>query len=418
MMRNVGSTVSALVALAYFAGALAAEEDGVYKIPLSKRPDHEIILAHKQREQEYMLSLDQKSVQPSQIDEKTALERNLRGAGDPSGGKDENMIIKDYSNAQYYGSVSIGSPPQTFSVIFDTGSSNLWVPKVGCKHCGEIWIWPGNKNKYDNKKSTTYEEDGKDFNIQYGSGSVLGSFSKDVVTLAKDIEVDNIRFAEISDAGGLGVAYTMGKFDGILGLGFTSISIDHAPTVFETAIAQGAVASPEFAFFLGDNEESELSFGGYDESKFTGDLHTIKLDAATYWQIKLDGIDVGDGIFTSGETTAIVDSGTSLMTGPSADVKKLAEAFGATPNLLGEYTVDCAKLDSMPDIIFKIDGQDYTIPAKDAIIQAQGTCLFAFMGLDIPQENGPKWILGDVFMRKYYTVFNVEEKTVSFAPSV
>ena len=101
------------------------------------------------------------------------------------------------------------------------------------------------------------------------------------------------------------------------------------------------------------------------------------------------------------------------MTGPKKDVAKLAAMVGAKPNIMGEFTVDCSKVDSIPDFTFTIGGSDYTLTAEDVVIQSGGTCLFAFMPLDIP--NNPLWILGDVFMRKYYTVFNYEEKTVSFA---
>ena len=372
-------------------------------IPLEKRSDEDMVLAHLTRERNALLALSTKNVQP-------ALARNLRG--DYIIGKDENEIIKDYANAQYFGSISLGSPPQSFQVIFDTGSSNLWVPMVGCKHCGIPFIAP--KSKYDHSKSHSYEEDGAKFEIMYGSGSVNGFFSKDSVTLADDIVVESQRFAEIADAGGLGMAYSLGKFDGILGLGFTSISIDNTPTVFENAIQQDLVDQPVFSFYLGDNGPGELTFGGYDPSKFEGDLTYVKLSAATYWQIEMDKVTAGEEYASDGPASAIVDSGTSLMVGPKAQVSKLASAIGATPNIMGEYTIDCKKLDDMPDIVFTIDGNDYTIPGKSAVIEAQGTCLFAFIGMNFP-NGGPQWILGDVFMRQYYTVFNYVDEKIGFA---
>lgn len=325
-------------------------------------------------------------------------------------GKSENIIIKDYSNAQYFGEISIGEPGQTFTVIFDTGSSNLWVPKVNCKNCG-YWFINGGKTKYDDAKSSTYKKDGSDFHIQYGSGDVRGFFSVDKVTLADDIEVTGQKFAEVSDAGGLGVGYVMGKFDGILGLGFEGLSLGGANTVFKNAIDQGAVAQQMFAFDLGDESDGELTLGGYDESKFTGDITWTPLSEPKYWQIDLQNISIGG--FTSGATNGIVDSGTSLLTGPSAQIMKIATSVGATPNLMGQYTIDCAKVSSIPDLEFTINGKAWPVPGKDLVIQSGGTCLFAMMGMDIPQ--GPKWILGDVFMRQYYTIFDYGGQRVGFA---
>lgn len=338
-------------------------------------------------------------------------QKNLRGVG-----KEESEIIKDYANAQYFGSVSMGNPPQSFEVIFDTGSSNLWVPKVGCTHCGNPLF--GRKHKYNHDSSSSYGKDDADFEIMYGSGSVSGFFSFDDVILADDIVIHNQRFAEVQDAGGLGLAYSLGKFDGILGLGFSSISIDNTPTVFDNAIKQNAVDQPVFAFYLGDNADGELTFGGYDASKFSGELEFVKLESATYWEIALDSVAAGDYHSTPNDdgsaTTAIVDSGTSLLTGPKKEIAKLAAAFGAKPNFMGQYTIDCAKVPSLPDVEFTIAGKVYTVPGPSSVIQAQGTCLFAFMGMDFPKP-GPQWILGDVFMRQYYTVFNVLDETIGFA---
>jgi len=236
------------------------------------------------------------------------------------------------------------------------------------------------------------------------------------VTLGDDIVVNSVEFAEVTDAGGLGMAYNLAKFDGILGLGFSSISVGGFPTIFEEAIKQNKVDQPIFSFYLGDNEDGELTFGGYDASKFEGDLEYVKLESATYWEIALDGIKAGDYEKDSadGKITAIVDSGTSLITGPRAEISKIAKAVGAKANIVGEYTIDCAKVPDLPDVVFTIGGKDYSVPGPKTVIQAQNTCLFAFMALDIPAP-GPQWILGDVFMREYYTVFNYLDQTVGFA---
>eukprot|EP00542_Grammatophora_oceanica_P018467 CAMPEP_0194033040 /NCGR_PEP_ID=MMETSP0009_2-20130614/5852_1 /TAXON_ID=210454 /ORGANISM="Grammatophora oceanica, Strain CCMP 410" /LENGTH=395 /DNA_ID=CAMNT_0038673647 /DNA_START=50 /DNA_END=1237 /DNA_ORIENTATION=+ len=381
---------------------LSVAAEGVVKFELHKRSDEAMIASHLKRERDALLAMF-KSGEPANV--------HLRGLQ-----KHENEVIKDYANAQYYGSVSIGTPPQSFQVIFDTGSSNLWVPRVGCTHCGNPIF--GRKNKFDHDKSDSYEEDGADFEIMYGSGSVVGTFSVDSVTLADDLLVSEQRFAEVSDAGGLGMAYALGKFDGILGLGFSSISIDNTPTVFENAIKQDVLDQPVFAFYLGDGGPGELTFGGYDSNKFEGDLTFVKLDAATYWQIVLDKVTAGDDYSDdSGSITAIVDSGTSLLAGPKVEISKLAKAVGAKANIMGEYTIPCDQVESLPDLVFTIDGNDYAIPGKDTVIQAQGTCLFAVLGMDFP-EGGPQWILGDVFMRKWYTVFNYVDETIGFAPAV
>lgn len=325
--------------------------------------------------------------------------------------KEESEIIKDYANAQYYGIVKIGSPPQEFQVIYDTGSSNLWVPAKGCVNCGYKLIH-GGKNKYDQDASSTFEQDGAKFSIQYGSGAVSGVYAQDTVTLADDIKVKQQKFATIHDAAGMGIAYAFGMFDGILGLGFDSISVGGVETVFHNAIDQGLVQKPMFAFYLGDNQDGELTFGGYDESKCASDIHWVPLSEATYWKIDIDGIEMGS--YKSTSTNAIVDSGTSLITGPTSAIRQIANAIGAKQAITGQYTIDCQSIDSIPDISWTIDGQKYTVPGKKLVIQSAAMCIFAMMGMDFP-EPGPQWILGDVFMREYYTIFDYEGQRIGLA---
>jgi hypothetical protein len=379
------------------------------RIPMHKVSDHEYVNRFLIKERDALLNLQ--NIESSMVSPRKLL-RDKSNSNSVSEGKDESEIIKDYANAQYYGIVKIGTPAQEFQVIYDTGSSNLWVPEVGCVHCGYKWIH-GGKSKYDAGASGTFVEDGTEFSIQYGSGAVSGVYNKDTVTLAEDIDVEGQMFASIHDAGGMGIGYAFGYFDGILGLGFDSISVGGVETVFHNAIEQGKVEKPMFAFYLGDNADGELTFGGYDDDKFVGDeLTWVPLSDATYWRIEMEGIKIGG--FSTGATDAIVDSGTSLIIGPSADIHAIANEIGLKPTITGQYYVDCASVDDLPNITWTIAGKEYTVAGKNLVIQSASICIFAMMGMDFPKP-GPSWILGDVFMREYYTVFDYEGKRVGFA---
>ena len=122
--------------------------------------------------------------------------------------------------------------------------------------------------------------DGAEFKIEYGSGPVSGNWSVDSASLG-GIDYESQRFAEIRDVSGLGAAYSLGKFDGILGLGFDSISIDGTTTPFNNLIQQKKIDEGKFAFFLGDNEDGELTIGGYDETHVDGEITWVPLEAAT-----------------------------------------------------------------------------------------------------------------------------------------
>jgi saccharopepsin len=92
--------------------------------------------------------------------------------------------------------------------------------------------------------------------------------------------------------------------------------------------------------------------------------------------------------------------------------------IGAKKSWNGQYTVDCSKVPSLPDLTFHFDGKPYPLSGSDYILNVQGTCISAFTGLDINLPGGASiWIVGDVFLRKYFTVYDLGRNAVGFAPS-
>jgi len=329
--------------------------------------------------------------------------------------------ITNYMDAQYYGEIEIGTPGQKFKVIFDTGSSNLWIPS---STCGLLNIACQTHNKYHSKRSSTYVKDGSDFEIRYGSGSMKGFVSIDKVCVA-GVCVDSQSFAEATMEPG--IAFVAAHFDGILGMGWASISVNHLTTVFDNMVNQQLVDSPVFSFWLNRNQEDpnggQMILGGSDDTLYSGEMNYIPLSAKTYWQVDMASVDVsgaGSDIACEGGCQAIMDTGTSLIAGPKAEINAINRAIGATIiPITGEAMVDCKKIPDMPQINFGLGGKTYMLEAKDYVLQITQMgvtqCLSGFMGLQTPDGL---WILGDVFLGKYYTEFDVGNARVGLATAV
>lgn len=320
------------------------------------------------------------------------------------------VAIHNYEDAQYYGPITLGG--QNFNVIFDTGSSNLWVPNKNCTNTLDCLL----KHKYDSSKSSTYEADGRVFKIMYGSGPVSGVLAKDTVEVG-GVTAKSQGFAMVDVVKGLGPAFAVGKFDGILGLGFDSISVSNLTTVFHNMIDQKAVTDSLFGFYLSGatGSDGEMTLGGIDSNHYTGNITYVALTQESYWETKLDSLVVSGDRMTSA-TAVILDTGTSILAGPSADVKALAAKVGAKPFVNGEYTIDCKLVPNLPDLEITMGGTKFVLKGADYVLKVQSICLFGFTGIDVPAPRGPLWIMGDVFMRKYYTVFDWGNKRLGFAP--
>jgi len=318
--------------------------------------------------------------------------------------------VSNFLNAQYFSEIAVGTPPQEFKVVLDTGSSNLWVPS---SECGSIACYL--HSKYSHDDSSTYKKNGSSFEIRYGSGELSGYVSQDTVQIG-DLKIKDQLFAEATSEPGL--AFAFGRFDGILGLGYDTISVNKIPPPFYSMLDQGLLDEPVFGFYLSDTnngDDSEAIFGGVNKDHYTGEMVKIPLRRKAYWEVELDAITFGDATAEIDNTGVILDTGTSLIALPSTLAELLNKEIGAKKSYNGQYTVDCNKRDGLPDMTFTLTGHNFTIGPYDYILEIQGSCISAFMGMDFPEPAGPLAILGDAFLRRWYSVYDLGNNAVGLA---
>jgi saccharopepsin len=183
-------------------------------------------------------------------------------------------------------------------------------------------------------------------------------------------------------------------------------------------IDQGLLDEKKFAFYLSDSskgDESEAIFGGVNKDHYAGKMTNIPLRRKAYWEVDFDAITLGDQTAEMDSTGAILDTGTSLIALPSTMAELLNKEIGAKKGYNGQYSVECNTRDSLPDLTFTLTGHNFTIGPYDYILEVSGSCISAFMGFDIPAPAGPLAILGDAFLRRWYSVYDLENNSVGLA---
>ncbi|KAF0714312.1 hypothetical protein AaE_011606 [Aphanomyces astaci] len=299
--------------------------------------------------------------------------------------------LQNYGNVQYVGELSFGSPPQVLTVVFDTGSSDTWIPGMSCTECGL-------HSAFDYTQSSTFQDTHEKFLDSYGSGEVGGVIGVDTIGFGPFV-VPNVRFGVVTEE-----TESLGMFiaDGLVGLGFESLAKISRPTLFSTLAAQNADVNNMFAMYMTaepNQDGSELHLGGYDLS-MVGDnaswhfTPTVKLpdfDTFTYWAVQyvIQSISILSSVvvmiyFMFGDRMngfsvrnssdnhcdpfcyAIIDTGTSLISIPDTQYTEIVEAITAGLACDGLVCHDVSlasfpplKFGMAPDNIFTLDPRDY-----------------------------------------------------------
>jgi hypothetical protein len=215
-----------------------------------------------------------------------------------------------------------------------------------------------------------------------------------------------MKFAEVTSVSG--IPFYASQMSGILGLGYETISVDKLPTFIDAS----DLTDKSFAFYLHNNpDKSFMTLPGYDLHAKNTEFQFHNVIQQGYWSLNLTAITKGgEKIPGVAGYKAVIDSGTSVIVGPNALVDPIIA--GITVN------EDCSGVDALPDVTFTIDTTDYVMKPKDYVLSItdEGTteCVLGIMGQDFP-AGFDYFILGDSFIRKYYSYFDKNNNRVGFA---
>ncbi|KAK4520279.1 uncharacterized protein ATC70_008412 [Mucor velutinosus] len=311
------------------------------------------------------------------------------------------------AGSQYLIDVSIGTPPQNFSVTLDTGSADLWIPGSACSttECPN--------GHFDQAASSTFKSLNEEFALVYGIGSVNGTYVTDTVTIAgATIQTQQFGLAsttsqiltnpntitasqivkpsnETLDLKLLAATASSKdvKANGILGLGYPKLTAasskgqgTYNPFVFNL-VANNVISDPVFSIYLNKASSygwvGEIIFGGVDSSKYTGNITYLpvaslsstksssssnkkratlpKNDSNYYWMVGAQGVAVTNSSSSSSATTvngtdsnAILDLSFSTT---SAFILDTGTTLTYLPSKIAQQVVEA------------FAGQDYTIDA-------------------------------------------------------
>ncbi|GAA5858526.1 hypothetical protein JCM1840_001243 [Sporobolomyces johnsonii] len=331
------------------------------------------------------------------------------------------VSMTSYQDSEWYGEIDVGTPPVSFQVVLDTGSSDLILAQSGCTGCA-----PSTPD-YDPSSSSTSNASSRPFSVTYGSGSASGTLVQDVVSIANYTSTSQT-FASCDKLDNI----VDGSISGLLGLGWQSIASSGATPLVQELAQSGKLPQGVFGFafethtFLTTSPLTApggtLTIGGVDTSQYSGALNWVNIiQPAGYWSIPLGGVSVGGTDLGITADEVVIDTGTTLIGMPNSTV---ASVYAHIPNSQattldgqsGYYAFPCSQNVS---VSLTFGGVSYTIAPSQfnsgAVTGNSQLCLGAIYAIDNAGSQ-PGYIVGDAFLTGVYSAFRLTDPAaVGFA---
>ncbi|KAJ1668166.1 hypothetical protein IW140_000668 [Coemansia sp. RSA 1813] len=330
----------------------------------------------------------------------------------------EKLPVKEYGNGiEYYGEVGVGTPPQKFKLDLDTGSGDVWLAGEQCDVCSR-------HKKFSPKKSSSYKLEGRKWGISYGDGSFAAGYTaRDTVTIGNLTVPNQVIGLAVNES----KAYQVDTVDGLLGLSYSGVSFIQGVTTFlDNIYENNYLKDPLFSVYIKEKDKDDYAgeylFGDIDRDRYSGELTWVPLYQPKFWQIMLDSMSLSvDGVGKESmeiNGPAILDTGTTLIVMSDEQATEFHRAIPSAENSdIYGWIMPCNTEQLVPgNVSFTIAGVDFSVPVKNIVREpVKGLDGWCFSAVTNGASNFI--ILGDVFLRSNYVVFDRGNTRVGIAPS-
>jgi hypothetical protein len=334
----------------------------------------------------------------------------------------------------YTTNITIGTPPQPFSIAIDLIASTLFVPSTSCDYniCDEGY------QRYNASLSSTYTANGSYINAEWASVSYTGHVSRDTLHIS-DLALPSTLFEEWTNANCMFVGCIKGGskkggYDGVLPLS-PPWKPSQIPNTLSVLLSQNLLSAPIFSLKLprSQSDTGELLLGGTNPALHTAPPVTIPITNVTrpfqqpfanLWTVKPTHITFDTAttnLFhqTLNENyTAVLDAANPWLILPSRLARNLTAAIGAQPGPSWFRNVPCSSRAYLPTVTFGLGGHNFTIDAFDYTHEVDYPnigliCITTFWAADeFGMERRETLLLGSAFLKGFYGVFDMERKEV------